>query len=130
MKCNNACQVIIYEPNSLSHSLGSTQRAKEKSINLIDGQYMPSYGVIAEGTNLEQTNGQLGTGIPLDTAHFALQKTIRNFEDPIFAIPNGITKLRVYVWIEGQDVDSLETNSKGAVLAIAINFVKDLAGYQ
>ena len=74
-------------------------------------------------------NGQAGSGIPLDTEHFALQQTITNFDNPLFSLPNGVTKFRVYVWLEGQDLDSLETVSKGATIRITINFYKDLAGY-
>ena len=37
--------------------------------------------------------------------------------------------MRVYVWLEGQDIDSLETDSQGAEVAISISFVKDTQGY-
>jgi hypothetical protein len=127
--CNNICQAVIYEPNSTSHAPISIENASEFGITLIDGQYVPTYGVINEGKKLEHFNGQEGTGYPLDTEHFALQNTITSFEKPIFAIPSGITKLRVYVWIEGQDVDSLETNSRGAAITINLGLRKDLAGY-
>ena len=43
--------------------------------------------------------------------------------------PNSITKVRVYVWLEGQDIDSLETRSEGADISIAINLIKDTAGF-
>lgn len=130
IKCNNACQTIIFEPNSTLHTDASIEKAKIYDVDLIDGQYFPTYAIIGEGTKLQMANGQAGTGIPLDTEHFALQQTITNFDSPIFQIPNGITKLRAYVWIEGQDLDSLATNSKGAPIDIVINFVKDLAGYE
>ena len=127
--CNNKCDFIIFEPNSTSHSETSIERAKEYGIELIDGVYTPTYAVINSGERLGHLSGQVGTGMNLDTEHFALQKTITDFEKPIFEIPNGITKFRVYIWIEGQDVDSLETNSEGADIYIALNFVKDLSGY-
>jgi len=132
MRCNPRCEMFIYEPNSTSHSPVSIEKAAEFGIPLVDGVYTPTYGVIAEGNKLDHINGHEGTGVPLDTEHFALQKTITesDFVRPIFELPNGITKLRVYVWIEGQDVDSLETNSKGAAIYIALNFRKDLAGYE
>ncbi|MDD8049656.1 MAG: hypothetical protein PHH04_08735 [Thomasclavelia sp.] len=131
--CNNNCQMVIFEPNSKSHSTLSIESIFDSfGVNIIDGQYYPSYGIIAEGTRLEHMNGHEGTGIPLDTTHFALQNTIvdEDLEKPIFQIPNGITKVRVYIWIEGQDVDSLETNSRGAAIYITIDLVKDLAGYE
>ena len=51
------------------------------------------------------------------------------FDRPLFSIPNGVTKLRVYVWLEGQDIDSLETDSQGAEVSICISFEKDTEGY-
>lgn len=133
IKCNNNCQMVIYEPNSKSHTQASIEAIGERyGIELIDGQYYPSYGIIKEGKNLQHMNGHPGTGIPLDTEHFALQQTIfeEDFERPIFQVPNGITKMRVYVWIEGQDLDSLETNSQGSAVYISIDFEKDMAGYE
>jgi len=127
--CNSNCEMVIYEPNSTAHSKGSIKTAAENNITLVDGTYNPTYAIINEGNNLQHSNGQEGTGIPLDTAHFALQKTTTTFTNPIFQIPNGITKVRAYVWIEGQDIDSLETYSKGAAITIAINLIKDLSGY-
>ena len=68
----------------------------------------------------------------IDRNHFTVQETLTDDElnTPIFDIPNGITKARVYVWIEGQDIDSLETNSKGTDVDISVNFVKDTAGWE
>lgn len=130
IQCNNDCQMVLYEPNSTLHSETSITKAKEYGVTLVDGIYSPSYAITAEGKGLEYANGQEGTGLALDAEHFALQNTIKDFSASIFSLPNGITKLRVYIWIEGQDIDSLETSSRGANVDIAINFVKDLAGYE
>lgn len=129
--CNNNCQMVIFEPNSTIHSDTSILRATKHNITLIDGEYIPTYAVIGEGSGLELANGHEGTGIPLDTAHFAEQNTITeaDFVNPIFEIPNAITKMRAYIWIEGQDVDSLETSTTGGMMNIVINLIKDLAGY-
>lgn len=129
ISCNNRCEAIIYEPNSTLHTEISIAKAESLGITITDGFYTPTYAVIKEGQNLAHTNGHEGSGYPLDPEHFQRQETITSFENPIFQIPNGITKFRCYVWIEGQDIDSLETNSKGAAIYIAINFFKDLAGY-
>lgn len=130
LACNNKCEAVIYEPNSILHSSGSIAAAEEHGISIVDGIYAPTYAIINEGEFLNHVNGHIGTGIELDTQHFALQKTITDFENPIYTIPNGVTKLRAYVWLEGQDIDSLETNSRGSAIYIAIGFVKDLAGYE
>ncbi len=128
--CDNDCKSIIYEPNSRNHSEESIERALAYGVNLVDGVYYPTYAVIDEGEYLELANGQNGSDIPLDTAHFKLQNTMTDFKKSLFPIPNGITKVRIYVWLEGQDLDSLETKPKGADIAIVINFLKDLAGYE
>lgn len=130
MQCNNSCEMVIYEPNNNIHTLDSIEAAENYGITLIDGIYIPTYGIINEGKRLDHINGHSGTGVPLDFEHFAIQNTIKDFSQPIFQVPNAITKARVYIWLEGQDVDSLETYSKGTSLDIMINFIKDLAGYE
>ena len=53
-----------------------------------------------------------------------------DFNNPLFTVPDGITKARMHVWIEGQDIDSLETDSNGAEFSFSIDFVKDTQGYE
>ncbi len=124
--CNNRCEMAIYEPNSLLHSPFSIEAAEQYGITLVDNTYVPTYGIIKNGKKIDHLSGHV---VELNHEHFRLQQTTTDFDNPIFQIPNGITKCRIYVWIEGQDVDSLETHSKGASIAIAINLTKDLAGY-
>lgn len=132
LQCNGECISLIYEPNSTKHNQESIDAAAELGISLSDNTYVPTYGVIAEGSQLNHKSGFLNSGVELDTEHFALQHTIfeSDFSKPIFQIPNGITKLRVYVWIEGQDVDALEVHSEGAPVALNLDLEKDLAGYE
>ena len=127
--CNNDCISVIYEPNSLNHSKASISRALKYNVKMEDGKYTPTFAVIKEGTDLEISNGHEGSNYELDSEHFVLQKTITDFDNSIFSISNGITKVRIYLWIEGQDMDSLESNPMGSKIAITINFYKDLAGY-
>jgi len=132
ISCSNNCKAWIFEPYKNRHSAGSIKTAENYGITLVDGVAIPTYAVIRDGEYLEHTSGHVGTGLPLDTAHFALQRTITesDFDVPLFQVPHGYTKARIYVWIEGQDIDSLETLSEGAAIEIAINFIKDLAGYE
>ena len=97
---------------------------------MVDGFKYPTYAYIKEGGPIYVENSVSGSP-NLDQNYFALQETVTedDFENPIFQIPDGITKVRVYVWIEGQDIDSLETNSVGTEVEITIDFVKDQAGY-
>ena len=44
--------------------------------------------------------------------------------DPLMLKPNAIMKSRVYVWIEGQDVDCIDTASTGKQIDITLKFTK------
>ena len=125
IECNNSCEMVIYEPNSTAHTELSIERAKKYDINLINGQYYPTMAVTGE-MNFYEIRDVI-KGNPAD--NFKLQETRFSIEQPIFEIPDGITKIRVYVWLEGQDIDSLETRSEGADVSIIINLIKDTAGY-
>ncbi len=127
LECNNECFSTIYEPNSTEHSDYSIGKLKRYGIDITNGEYVPTYAVINEGKYLEHDSGH--SNIPLNTEYFAEQETITDLDDRLFELPHGITKIRVYIWIEGQDVDSLEVYSTGALVNVTLNFFKDLAGY-
>lgn len=130
LSCNNDCNAIIYEPNSRNHTNLSIERARKYNVNLVNGQRFPTYAVSRAGGPIFVANTVSGSP-NIDPNYFTLQNTIteEDFSEPIFEIPNGITKARVYLWVEGQDIDSLETNSEGTDLDISISFVKDTEGY-
>ena len=130
ISCNNNCESIIYEPNSKNHTDLSIERAEKYNIELVDGFEYPTYAYKREGGPIYVENSVSGSD-NIDYQYFKLQETITedDFDEPIFQIPDGITKVRVYLWIEGQDIDSLETNSDGTEVEINIDFIKDQAGY-
>ncbi len=132
LQCNNECVSLIYEPNSLKHNQESIDAVKEFGIDLVDNTYVPTYAVIKEGRRLDHKSGLISSSGSFDTEHFALQETRKDdeFSEPLFQIPNGITKVRVYLWIEGQDIDALEVHSEGAPLNLSLDLEKDLAGYE
>ena len=131
LQCNNNCQAVIYEPNSKEHSALSIERAKKFGINLKDGKEFPTYAYKRAGGPFELSETVSGS-VALDYNYFTLQETKKEeiFDETLFTIPDGITKMRVYVWLEGQDIDSLETDSMGAEVSISISFIKDTAGYE
>lgn len=130
LQCEGKCEAIIFEPNSEKHTDLSIERAMKYDINLINGHRFPTYAMIKEGGPLYVKDNVSGSPT-LDLNYFALQNTIHeeDFERPLFEIPDGITKARIYLWVEGQDIDSLETDSEGAELFVDINFTKDTVGY-
>ena len=130
VQCNNNCQMVIYEPHSTNHTALSITRAKKFDVYLEDGVRFPTFAFKKEGGPIYIKNAVSGSPF-LDPNFFVYQETIKE-EDlvrPIFELPDGITKVRVYLWVEGQDIDSLETNSHGAELAVSIDLSKDTHGY-
>ena len=131
LTCQGECEAIIFEPNSKDHTMLSRERAAKYNLDLRDEERFSTYAMIKAGGPINVANNISGSP-KLDLTYFALQNTMyeENFDTPLFNIPNGITKARIYVWIEGQDIDSLETDSSGAELYIDINFIKDTLGYE
>ena len=130
MRCNGNCYSLIYEPYSTRHTNLSIERALKYNVNLVDGEYFDTYAFRRPGGPIYVENTVSGSP-NLDMNYFELQETMteNEIEQPLFTVPNGITKTRIYLWIEGQDIDSLETDSSGADLEIALGFVKDTTGY-
>lgn len=130
IQCANNCRSIIYEPNSRAHTNLSIERSKKYGINLVNGEKFPTYASIRDGGPIYVSNTVSGSP-NIDPNYFALQNTRTESEigQTLFDLPSGITKARLYLWIEGQDIDSLETDSIGADISVSINFVKDTAGY-
>lgn len=131
LKCNNNCTSVIYEPNSTSHTQMSIDTAAKYNLNVIDGQYFPTYANI-DDVYLKDVKDTISGSPTLDKRKFALQETIteKDFDKPLFEIPHGITKARMYVWIEGGDIDSIETDSEGTDVVVSINFIKDTFGWE
>ena len=131
LQCNNDCQSVIYEPNDKLHTDMSIERATKYGLHLEDGVSFPTYAYKRAGGPFYLKDTISGAA-NLNMDYFQLQETITDdtYENtPLFEIPNGITKVRVYVWLEGQDIDSLETDSEGTDITITINFIKDTRGY-
>ena len=123
--CNGRCETIIYEPFSTSHTNLSIDRLKRYNVALFDGQYYPTYAMIHE---IEKVDVKDIINNP-NNPNFTLQENRVDISRPLFQIPDGITKVRIYIWVEGQDVDSFETYSTGSDISITLNFIKDTAGF-
>ena len=130
ISCNNDCYSIIYEPRSTEHTDLSIERAVKYGINLQNGNYFDTYAYKQAGGPIIVDTTVSGSPY-MDMNYFEKQETVTEeiYSSPLFSIPDGITKARIYVWIEGQDIDSLETDSKGAYLTLSLGFYKDTQGY-
>ena len=89
-------------------------------VDAYDGEAYNSY---TDSIASEPTTGKL---YAYDT--FTDEKKVRSGQDrPTFITlaPNSITKVRVYIWIEGQDIDNYDFASLGKKISVAFGFTKE-----
>ena len=55
------------------------------------------------------------------------EKMLTGVNRPTFMTlaPNSITKVRVYIWIEGQDIDNYDFASLGKQISVNFGFTKE-----
>ena len=119
----------VRDPNSYSN---------EDCNPVVNGQAYPTYAVKKTISSGDNVNGYDGP------AYNSYTKTIENelleayeyFTDtdkfqkgtarPLFMTlaPNSITKVRVYVWIEGQDIDNYDFAAIGRKISVKFGFTK------
>ena len=128
MATNDQSKVHIWEPNYDTHTEYGIENAKDiYNMNITNPSEPLNYdGVIGEIVKI--------VGVTTSTAnestyprYFKRVKvdyyTKNNFDNnvEIFTINSGITKIKVYMWIEGQDVDC-ENNAAVGNIALNLNF--------
>ena len=104
---------VIWEPNANEHTVYAVNSLGANGL-------MEYYGVKAEGEDLDVTTSST------DADHFAKVTTVQSNvgevpNDTMFNVSAGITKVRVYMWIEGQDVDCENNASTGTGIKTTIN---------
>ena len=116
---NNAIPstAIIWEPNIETHSqLVTSQVAPEYGVTLVNGSNTPYRGVngaITSAVDLKQlVNGTNTTNTTAVTPDILTTSTNTQYKQA-FQLTAGVTKMRIYMWIEGQDIDC-ENNATGS----------------
>lgn len=90
--------------------------AATNNVNIYDG--LNGYtGTIGEGKYLQDFNYFTDT-----------DKNLTDKEEIFFISPNSITKLRVYIYLEGQDIDNYDLGVYGKQIKINFGFTKDKFG--
>lgn len=130
LTCRPTCTQYIYEPNSTIHNENSVEILGKHGVTLTPGVHYPTYAVYREKNRVQMWAGVDNSGIPFDNTVFRRQNTSTRLNEPIGQIPSGITKVRVYIWVEAQDIDIIEQVSTGYEVAVVLNFEKDMAGYE
>ncbi len=115
-----AKETYIWEPNSDVHTEAAVRAGKDTykltddEIKTTDSPLIPYYGI----------NQAVTTPVPLleandgtDTTHFTLMNPTYSTKEAMtdhenaFSLAEGVTKVRIYMWVEGQDVDCENTAS-------------------
>jgi len=116
---NNAipASAIIWEPNIETHStLVTSQVAPEYGVTLVNGSNTPYRGVngpITTAVDLKSlVNGTNTTNTTAVTPDILTTSTNTQYKQA-FQLTAGVTKMRIYMWIEGQDIDC-ENNATGS----------------
>ncbi|MFA6777548.1 MAG: immunoglobulin-like domain-containing protein [Bacilli bacterium] len=152
--CNHGREAVIWEPNDVDHVPGAisyyqtacrertgedvtetTSYTTENCSQVIDGLAYPTYAINSEidvGHNVDVYDGKAYNTYE-DTeslTHFSTftdtMKLKEGMNRPVFMTlaPNSITKVRVYVWIEGQDIDNYDFAQIGKAISVKFGFTK------
>ena len=120
LKSATDSDVYIWEPNSNSHSATGISNAHDVYGMTISGNYstIPYSGVIAnipDTANITLGNAKAAnypTYFKTVDVDYSTQKGFTT-NQPIWTFRPGITKMTVYIWLEGQDVDCENGSSSG-----------------
>lgn len=110
--------VVIWEPNAKKHI--------EAEVGVDDGTAVSSYyGVIAANAEgFDMTDGANdSTNLKLvETKRYEYDANGTTAENTLFTLEAGYSKIRVYIWLEGQDVDCTN-NISGGNFKVDLKFV-------
>ena len=127
LSCGSGCINVIYEPNSTSHVPKAIYEASRHGINDVeDGKYYNTYAVARPGRGVFIWSGVKNSAKPFDDIHFKLQETVTSEKQPITILHEGILKMRVFVWVEAQDIDTIERINLQDTANISVNFKKEM----
>ena len=127
LNARESAQVYLWEPNYDVHTAAGVANARDvynKTTTETGGSLLPYSGIIAE----IPSSSDVLLGEATETAHGTLfkdvtptYKTVAGFDKylQIFTLTGGITKYRIYMWVEGQDVDC-ENNASGGSITFDI----------
>lgn len=123
--CNGRCRDFIYEPNAFNHSEKSINMASKHGVLLEHGNFYETYGMKKGGDDIMIWSGVKNDKVAINNEFYELQNNITATGQSVFAMPEGIVKARIYVWVEGQDVDIIEYTSPGYQVSVSLKFNKD-----
>jgi predicted ribosomally synthesized peptide with SipW-like signal peptide len=117
LRNNVSAKALIWEPNADAHTqMVSDTVAPEYGVTLVAGANTPYYGVnkvIPTPTNLKELVNGTNTSDATLVNPGIVTKEVNSVYKEAFDLAAGVTKMRIYMWIEGQDIDC-ENNATGS----------------
>ena len=118
-----ASKAIIWEPNADAHStVVQTSVAPEYSVTLSASSNTTYYGLKAEVPDPVDLKTIVASGMAAYTSQVTPDVVTleeNSVYSQIFILETGVTKYRVYMWIEGQDIDC-ENNATGSNISFNV----------
>ena len=113
--CNPVVDGIAYSTYVIGNEITSPN-----TVDVYDGEDYNGY------TNSIAASAEANKLVDLDT-FTDTEKNLRGVDRPTFMTlaPNSVTKVRVYVYIEGQDIDNYDFASLGKKISVAFGFTKE-----
>lgn len=144
-------KTTIWEPNDTKHDTklisyfskvckkktGPGEYTEEACDAITDGTATPTYVVkeeVSSSDNIDVYDGLNGysgtTKLEQSQTFTDTMKNLTEQNRPTFfkLAPNSITKIRVYIYLEGQDVDNYDLISLGKKISVQFGFTKDQMG--
>ena len=87
----------------------------------VKGSILETDKVLLKKANSTDTTGNKFASVTSDIATAANWKTGSTYEELLTLTPNTITKLRIYFWVEGQDIDC-ENSASGGEITLKLQF--------
>ena len=112
----------IWEPNADIHTDYATNMLHAEGVMTTMGGNKKTNDAGAAKTYVPTTDAGYFENIVAATHGLKTSNTGAYPAGTIFDFPAGINKVRVYVWLEGQDVDNEDTASLGTGVGVKLNF--------
>ena len=135
----NISDMAIWEPNAKKHVPYIVKNNNIDGATFTDGQEVTTYGLkssavsqtIADIYKLDTNSSKQNTLKTNTTDNLVADEGVQNLVSnsdgvtPFTIEPNKISKIRVYVWLEGGDVDCTNYASHGGGIEATIGLIKD-----
>ena len=113
---NNRCNIIDTGYSRVTYAMNSSITTNDSYVDIYDGRELNYYG------------GTTKLSI-VDTYKTTDATTTGNNKRALIKLGgNSVTKVRVYIWLEGQDIDNYDVITKNPTMSIKFGFTKDRNG--